>query len=81
MAGADLLLEEVTVVSHQDSGLAETRPIVGTPIRAGLNRNCPWALAQWLAAYSGMTNQSLKDQGLIPVKEQWVKIHYPATAR
>ena len=30
---------------------------------------------------SGMTNQWLKDQGLLSVKELWVKIHYPATAR
>jgi len=25
--------------------------------------------------------QYLKDQGLLSVKELWVKIHYPATAR
>ena len=30
---------------------------------------------------TGMTNKWLKDQGLVSVKEQWVKIHYPATAR
>jgi hypothetical protein len=30
---------------------------------------------------SGMTNKWLKEQGLMSVKEQWVKIHYPATAR
>jgi len=28
-----------------------------------------------------MTNKWLKDQGLISVKEQWVKLHYPAKAR
>jgi RNA-directed DNA polymerase len=54
---------------------------LGTAIRAGLNRNGPWAMSRRLAAQSGMTNQWLKDQGLISVKEQWVKIHYPATAR
>lgn len=27
------------------------------------------------------TNQWLKDQGLVSVKELWVKTHYPATAR
>ena len=31
--------------------------------------------------HSGMTNQWLKDQGLVSVKELWVKIHYPTTAR
>jgi len=54
---------------------------LGTSIRAGLNRNGPWAMSRRLAAQHGMTNKWLKDQGLISVKEQWVKIHYPATAR
>ena len=51
---------------------------LGTSIRAGLNRNGPWAMSRRLAAHHGMTNQWLKDQGLVSVKEQWVKIHYPA---
>jgi len=55
--------------------------LLGTAIRAGLNRNSPWATARRLAAQSGMTNQWLKEQGLISVKKLWVKIHYPATAR
>ncbi|MDX9708493.1 MAG: group II intron reverse transcriptase/maturase [Trichloromonas sp.] len=54
---------------------------LGTSIRAGLNRGGPWAMARRLAAQHGMTNQWLKDQGLVSVKELWVKIHYPATAR
>ena len=28
-----------------------------------------------------MTNRWLKGQGLVSVKELWVKIHYPDTAR
>ena len=52
-----------------------------TAIRAGLNRNGPWAMSRRLAAHSGMTNQWLKDQGLVSVKDLWVKRHYPATAR
>jgi RNA-directed DNA polymerase len=32
-------------------------------------------------AQSGMTNKWLKEQGLLSVKELWVSIHYPATAR
>ena len=55
--------------------------LLGAAIRAGLNRSGPWAMARRLAAQSGMTNQWLKEQGLISVKELWVKIHYPATAR
>jgi RNA-directed DNA polymerase len=54
---------------------------LGTSIRAGLNRGGPWAMSRRLAAQHGMTNKWLKDQGLISVKELWVKIHYPATAR
>jgi RNA-directed DNA polymerase len=36
----------------------------------------PWKMARTLATQTGMTNQWLKDQGLISVKEQWVDIHY-----
>ena len=48
---------------------------------AALSRKGPWHLARTLAAQTGMTNKWLYGQGLISVKEQWVKIHYPATAR
>ncbi len=54
---------------------------LGTSIRAGLNRGGPWAMSRRLAAQHGMTNQWLKDLGLLSVKELWVKLHYPATAR
>ena len=54
---------------------------LGTAIRAGMNRNGPWAMSRRLAAHSGLTNEWLRDQGLVSVKELWVKIHYPATAR
>lgn len=50
-------------------------------IGVGLSRKGPWHLSRTLATQSGMTNEWLKDQGLVSVKEQWVKIHYPATAR
>ena len=58
---------------------------LGTSLKAaidvGLSRKGPWRLARTLATQTGMTNQWLKDQGLISVKELWVNIHYPATAR
>jgi RNA-directed DNA polymerase len=58
---------------------------LGTSMKAaldvGLSRKGPWRLARTLATQTGMTNQWLKDQGLVSVKELWVKIHYPATAR
>ncbi|MFO7761870.1 MAG: hypothetical protein R6V20_09705 [Desulfobia sp.] len=47
----------------------------------GLSRKGPWRLARTLATQSGMTNKWLKDQDLISVKDLWVNIHYPATAR
>jgi RNA-directed DNA polymerase len=50
-------------------------------IMTALSRKGPWHLARTMAAQSGMTNKWLVEQGLISVKEQWVKIHYPATAR
>lgn len=50
-------------------------------ISIGLSRKGPWRLAKTLATQSGMTNKWLKDQGLLSVKDLWVSIHYPATAR
>jgi RNA-directed DNA polymerase len=56
-----------------------THPGVAIPM--SLSRKGPWNGSRTLATQTGMTNQWLKDQGLISVKEQWVKLHYPATAR
>jgi RNA-directed DNA polymerase len=47
----------------------------------GLRRKGPWRIARTLATQTGMTNKWLKEQGLVSVKERWVNIHYPATAR
>jgi len=58
---------------------------LGTSLKAaidvGLSRKGPWRLARTLATQTGMTNKWLKDKGLVSVKELWVNIHYPATAR
>ena len=56
-----------------------THPGVAIPM--SLSRKGPWNGSRTLATQTGMTNQWLKEQGLISVKELWVKIHYPATAR
>lgn len=56
-----------------------THPGVAIPM--SLTRKGPWRSARTMATQTGMTNQWLKDQGLVSVKELWVKIHYPATAR
>jgi RNA-directed DNA polymerase len=45
------------------------------------SRKGPWHLSRTLATQTGMTNQWLKEQGLLSVKELWVNIHYPTTAR
>jgi RNA-directed DNA polymerase len=50
-------------------------------IMTALSRKGPWHLARTLATQSGMTNEWLYEQGLISVKDLWVRIHYPATAR
>jgi RNA-directed DNA polymerase len=58
---------------------------LGTYLRAaicvGLSRKGPWRLSRTLATQSGMTNKWLKEQGLVSIKELWVNIHFPATAR
>jgi len=50
-------------------------------ILAGLSRKGPWHLARTLATQVGMTNKWQSEQGLISVKDQWVRIHYPASPR
>ena len=58
---------------------------LGTNLRLaiyiGLSRKGPYRLAKTLATQMGMNNKWLKSQGLLSVKELWVNIHYPATAR
>jgi len=58
---------------------------LGTSLHAAIpvaiSRKGPWHLAKTLATQTGMTNQWLKDQGLLSVKDLWVNIHYPAKAR
>jgi len=36
-----------------------------------------WKLSRTRATNMGMGNAWLKEQGLISLKEQWIKIHYP----
>lgn len=50
-------------------------------IYAGLSRKSHWRMSHTMATQSAMTNDWLKAQGLISIKELWVSIHYPATAR
>ena len=50
-------------------------------ISVAISRKGPWRLSRTLATQTGMTNDWLKDQGLLSVKELWVHIHYPANAR
>ncbi len=52
---------------------------VAIPI--AMSRKGPWNLSRTLATQVGMTNIWLKNQGLLSIKEMWVNIHYPATAR
>jgi hypothetical protein len=58
---------------------------LGTPLNAaisvGMSRKNSWRLARTFATQLSMINQWLKKQELISVKELWVNIHYPATAR
>jgi hypothetical protein len=50
-------------------------------ISVGMSRKGSWHLARTLATQSRMTNKWLTGQGLVSIKEQWVKTQYPATAR
>ena len=58
---------------------------LGVPLKAamsvGMSRKSFWHLSKTYATQLGMTNQWLKEQGLISIKDLWVNMHYPATAR
>ena len=54
-------------------------PNVAVPM--SFSRKGPWKCARTLATQTGMTNQWLKDQGLLSVKELWVNINYPTKIR
>jgi RNA-directed DNA polymerase len=56
-----------------------THPGVAIPMC--YSRKGPWKCARTLATQTGMTNQWLKEQGLLSVKELWVNIHYPTKVR
>lgn len=50
-------------------------------IDVGKSRKGPWKLSRTLATQCGMNNDWLKKQGVLSMKDLWVNIHYPATAR
>ena len=47
-----------------------------TAVSLGLSSKGPYRLARTLATQSGMTNKWLEKQGLVSVREQWIKFHY-----
>jgi len=50
-------------------------------IYAGLSRKSYWRLSRTMATHKAMSNKWLAEQGLISIREEWIRIHYPATAR
>ncbi len=52
-----------------------------TAILTALSRKGYWHLARTLATQTGMTNKWLAGQGLVSIRERWIRTHYPATAR
>lgn len=46
-----------------------------------LSRKSYWHLSKTLATQVGMTNQWLKDQRLISIRELWISFHYPGSPR
>ena len=50
-------------------------------IKMGLSRKSYWRLSKTLATNKGLSNEYFQKIGLISLRETWIKIHYPATAR
>ena len=66
-----MLLETVALRAYQGEFL-KLGTYLRTAIFVAISRKGPWHLARTLATQTGMTNQWLKDQGLLSVKELWV---------
>ena len=49
---------------------------IRTAVYLGLSSKGPYRLARTLATQSGMTNKWLAKQGLVSVRELWIKFHY-----
>jgi len=47
-----------------------------TAVSLGLSSKGPYRLAKTLATHSGMTNKWLEQQGLVSIRELWIKFHY-----
>jgi RNA-directed DNA polymerase len=69
----------VTVIYGFNFIIANMSKRAAIPI--AMSRKGPWNLSRTLATQAGMTNKWLKNQGVPSIKELWVNIHYPATAR
>ncbi|MGK5095135.1 group II intron maturase-specific domain-containing protein [Deltaproteobacteria bacterium TL4] len=50
-------------------------------ILVGLSRKGYWKLSKTLSTNRGLTNHYLEKQGLVSIRQLWIKCHYPATAR
>jgi len=77
-----MLLQTVAQGKNQSAGAMQTGNVASCGHFGGQQTHKgPWRLSRTLATQTGMTNDWLKDQGLLSVKKLWVHIHYPATAR
>ncbi|MGK5094697.1 hypothetical protein WDW89_22135, partial [Deltaproteobacteria bacterium TL4] len=50
-------------------------------LRVGLSRKGSWKLSKTLSTNRGLTHLYLQKQGLVSIRQLWLKCHYPATAR
>jgi len=50
-------------------------------INIGLSRKGYWRLSRTQATNWGLSDDFLAEQGMISLRDLWIKIHYPATAR
>ena len=50
-------------------------------ILVGLSRKGYWKLSKTLSINLGLTNDYLQKQGLVSIRQLWIKAHYPAMAR
>jgi hypothetical protein len=74
-AGAHVLLETVAPDAHEGRPSSGARVGKRTAILTGISSKSYWHLSRSQATQVGMTNDWLKAQGLVSIRDLWMKAH------
>lgn len=73
--GTHVLLESVAANANEDRHLLKLGVGKRTAILTGVSSKSYWHLSRSKATQTGMTNDWLKTQGLVSIRDLWMKAH------